>query len=137
MKPYPFCSLNHFTVPVAIACPFTAGGRRAAPCLGRGLRVDHLEGESERAPGRARRRGPVVWPKVDGATLKACTRLLNGSGPRGSKDKKRPPTGVSGPSLGRKRPRRAARATQARCHAPMRSPLVAPVPVLNAGRSSG
>src|SRR4051812_26384389 len=46
-----------------MACPFTAGGRRAAPQSGRGLSVDHLEGESERAPGRARRRGPVVRPK--------------------------------------------------------------------------
>jgi hypothetical protein len=36
--------LNHFTVPVAIACPFTAGGRRAAPQKGHGLSVDPLEG---------------------------------------------------------------------------------------------
>src|SRR3954454_18688878 len=35
MKPYPFCSLNHFTVPVAIGCPFTAGCMSAAPQSGR------------------------------------------------------------------------------------------------------
>src|SRR3954453_3288177 len=37
MKPYPFCSLNHFTVPVAIGCPFTAGCMNAAPQRGRRL----------------------------------------------------------------------------------------------------
>jgi hypothetical protein len=49
--------------------------------------------------------------------------------------KKRPPH-KGGPSLERKRPRRAARATQARCHPAMRSRLVEPIPFLNAGRSS-
>src|SRR3954463_14541688 len=44
MKPYPFCSLNHFTVPVAIGCPFTAGCMNAAPQRGRRLSVDHLGG---------------------------------------------------------------------------------------------
>src|SRR3954470_15584155 len=53
-----------------MACPFTAGGRRAAPQSGCGLSVDHLEGESERAPGGARRRGPVVRPKVDDGPYK-------------------------------------------------------------------
>src|SRR3954465_1317117 len=37
MKPYPFCSLNHFTVPVAMGCPFTAGCMNAAPQRGRRL----------------------------------------------------------------------------------------------------
>ena len=31
--------------------------------LAEGLKVDPPEGESERAPGGARRRGPAVWPK--------------------------------------------------------------------------
>src|SRR3954453_24142920 len=53
------------------------------------------------------------------------------------KTKRGRPRGVSGPSLERKRPRRAARATQARCHPAMRSRLVEPIPFVNAGRSSG
>src|SRR4051812_42095598 len=89
-----------------MVCPFTAECRRAAPQNGHELSVDHLEGSLNVRPAVRGDAAQSSGPKsmVDPTSLHAASQRRWVAWIEGQKEAA--PQG--GPSLGRKRPRRAA-----------------------------